>query len=98
MGFWAFVRDILGVWSEVFAPSRPGLGVFGSGFGIRVGRRQCKGQRARDNMTALARHGMLDLGLLLYQYFCEFYLQLVFWRFSSLPDSICGRGFLIKKK
>lgn len=29
MGFWAFVRDILGVWSHVFAPSRPGLGVFG---------------------------------------------------------------------
>ena len=37
MGFWAFVRDILRVWSEVFAPSRPGLGVFGSGFAIRVG-------------------------------------------------------------
>jgi len=43
-----------------------------------LGGRQCKGQRARDNMTALARHGMGFWGLLLYQYFCEFYLQRVF--------------------
>jgi len=37
------VRDILGVWSQVFAPSRPGLGVFGSGLGIWVGRTAMQG-------------------------------------------------------